>query len=354
MLPCGIGSEVYALDMSWVQTIARLDPAAASQWESPTGDGEDRAPESLRPVGALAVEKAEIPLHLLAERLGRPDSSARPDSETRSGEEPPRAIVLRLSPPWALVVDRVGRPFSVQAGQVVALPEVAADPGRDVFDGVVLADDRIFLLLAPDRLIAHARQETPWRTESLPAGPRATRERSVDRKTSDPALAASRRLVRFSLPQQTEPPKCAFALSLSQVPEVLEVPPVIPVPFAPAFVRGLIRWRDRVVPVIDLARRLRLPCAAGQGPSEKTRLVIARSSRTAGERGGPARGTSSELWGGFVVRSDVRITPVPPAQRMSGSSVPLAPEMTSGVFECPDGCLVIPDLGTVLTQTAWG
>jgi chemotaxis signal transduction protein len=350
MLPCEIGSETYALDMSWVHTIGRLDPAAVTLKEPHVSVDEDRAPEGLSPVGALMVEKAEVPLYRLADLLGRRDLPA------PSREEPQRAIVLRLPPPWALVVDRVGRPFSVRADQIVALPEIAADPDRDVFDGVVLADARIFLLLAPDRLIARARQETPWPMVGVVSRPQATREPWVgrsERRMADSGPASSQRLVWFSLPAQTEPAECAFALSLSQVPEVLDVPPVTPVPFAPAFVRGLIRWRDHVVPVIDLASRLGLPHASGVDPSEKTRLVIARSSRSAGEGSGRSRRRSSELWGGFLVRSDVRITPVPPARRMSKRSVPLAPEMTSGVFDCPEGRLVIPDLRTVLTQSAW-
>jgi chemotaxis signal transduction protein len=159
--------------------------------------------------------------------------------------------------------------------------------------------------------------------------------------------------VRFLLPQDSEAtPALTFALSLSQVPEVLELPPMIPVPFAPAFVSGLIRWRDRVVPVIDLARRLGLPNDGEEMP-EKTRLLIVRSGRGTDPIIGRG-GSRLELWGGFVVRSDVRITPVPPAHRTSKSSVPLAPEMTSGVFEGPEGRLVIPDLRTILTQSPRG
>lgn len=53
-----------------------------------------------------------------------------------------------------------------------------------------------------------------------------------------------------------------FALPAALVREILDVAPVTPVPTAPAFVRGLINVRGRVVPLVDLHRRFGMPVSA--------------------------------------------------------------------------------------------
>ena len=50
-----------------------------------------------------------------------------------------------------------------------------------------------------------------------------------------------------------------YALRLDQVEEVAECGPVTPVPLMPSFVLGIINVRGCVVPIIDLAARLKLP-----------------------------------------------------------------------------------------------
>lgn len=50
-----------------------------------------------------------------------------------------------------------------------------------------------------------------------------------------------------------------YALSLLQIKEVIEYDIVTKIRDTPEWVRGVVRLRDRVVPVIDLAVKLRLP-----------------------------------------------------------------------------------------------
>ena len=70
------------------------------------------------------------------------------------------------------------------------------------------------------------------------------------------------------------------ALPIEMVGEVLPVPPLSPVPMAPAWVAGIASVRGEVVPVVDAGRRLLAR------PSSRTgRLVLATVDET-GERVG--------------------------------------------------------------------
>lgn len=69
-----------------------------------------------------------------------------------------------------------------------------------------------------------------------------------------------------------------YGLPLPAVDRVARVVDVLPLPKAPDVVRGVVNVRGRVVPVIDLRRRFRLP---GREPMLTDQLIIARTPRRA-------------------------------------------------------------------------
>ncbi len=50
-----------------------------------------------------------------------------------------------------------------------------------------------------------------------------------------------------------------FAVSASQVKEMVKIPPVVPVPGAPANFRGVMNLRGKVIPVIDMRLKMGMP-----------------------------------------------------------------------------------------------
>jgi len=65
-----------------------------------------------------------------------------------------------------------------------------------------------------------------------------------------------------------------FAVGIDAIREIVKLIEVVEVPDAPGFLEGMINLRGRIVPVIDMRKRLRL------GESEKTkstRILIAES-----------------------------------------------------------------------------
>lgn len=77
-------------------------------------------------------------------------------------------------------------------------------------------------------------------------------------------MSGEQALVVFQLGEEE------YALDVERVREVVKVDRITRVPGAPAYVRGIINLRGRVVPVIDLRERLGLNAA----PSERPRIMV--------------------------------------------------------------------------------
>jgi purine-binding chemotaxis protein CheW len=62
-----------------------------------------------------------------------------------------------------------------------------------------------------------------------------------------------------------------FAIKVSQVREVLEVPPITKVPTAPEYMRGVVNVRGQAIPVVDLRTRFGL---SATDDTVQTRIIV--------------------------------------------------------------------------------
>jgi purine-binding chemotaxis protein CheW len=307
MIRCNVAGEAYALDANRVQGIQRADrlhPLA----------GEDGL------VGRLSGAGGEVSVYSLARLLRRPGRRA-------DGTE--HVVLVNTGPqPWGLLVDRVSQMGKVPANAVELLPPLVRNPATDYFQEVVKLEREMLLCLSPERLRPAARPPQPAfepRTkpgtsgrQAAPAnGPMRTRHRS------------GRQVVLFSTsePRPEERP-VTFGLSITQVAEILDLPAVVAVPGAPTFTVGLVNWRSRAVPVIDLTRRLGLPPSS---PGKGARLLISHTSRR------------PELVG-FLVRPSIRVVRLPLECRSSDQALSVDRTMVRGVLKWKTETLVIPDM----------
>jgi chemotaxis signal transduction protein len=352
---CGSADESYGLDMSWVRSIQRTDrfrrnPAARE--------------ESSAPVGWLPGNEGDIPVFSLARRLGR---SSDGDSALQ------RIVVLypaeEEKQTWALLVDRVSQVISIPAERAVPLPPVVVNPAADYFQGVIRLGDELILFLSPERLHPewqstrlsgsnfHAQSGQQSAYERLDYGPAgATLDlpslqplRSIPSEASGPTSQVGGRgqLMLFStarLPSGERP--VSFGLSISQVPEILVPLPLVPVPEAPAFVLGLVNWRDRPVPVLDLDARLGLAPKADRPGDGQARLIITRDKGCAPVRS--EEGDRGRVLGGFIIQPAVRTMRLPIAHQPCQRSLDLDQRLTRGVVELENETLVIPDVRSIL------
>jgi purine-binding chemotaxis protein CheW len=115
-----------------------------------------------------------------------------------------------------------------------------------------------------------------------------------------------------------------YGLPVADVREIVRAVLPVPLPGAPGVVEGVINLRGRVVPVLDLRRRFRLP----QRPIEPSdHLVIARSA-------------------GRLVA--LRVDRVVDLSRVAAGDVQDVAD--TRVAKLPDDLVVIQDLGALLSE----
>ena len=139
-------------------------------------------------------------------------------------------------------------------------------------------------------------------------------------------MAAAVQLVTFRLGQE------CFGVPIGAVQEVVRLPEVTPIPEAPWFLEGVINLRGRIIPVMDLGRRLRLP---PRPRTRATRIVIV-------ETGGRPLGLIVDAVLEVVRLPQVAIEPPPPM--ISGIGV----DYIVGVGKHRAQLLVLLDLAKVL------
>ncbi len=62
-----------------------------------------------------------------------------------------------------------------------------------------------------------------------------------------------------------------YGLDIMGVEEIIRLVDITPVPRAPSFVEGIINLRGRIIPVVDLRKRLKMPTG---GKDDTSRIII--------------------------------------------------------------------------------
>lgn len=78
-------------------------------------------------------------------------------------------------------------------------------------------------------------------------------------------MAEELQLVSFNLGAEE------FVVDIAAVQEIVRMPEITRVPRAPEFVEGVVNLRGKIIPVLDLRKRFRLPVTE---PTKSTRIII--------------------------------------------------------------------------------
>lgn len=62
-----------------------------------------------------------------------------------------------------------------------------------------------------------------------------------------------------------------YGIDIMAVEEIIRMVEITPVPRAPVFVEGIINMRGRVIPIVDLRKKLNIPVTA---ENESTRIIV--------------------------------------------------------------------------------
>lgn len=122
-----------------------------------------------------------------------------------------------------------------------------------------------------------------------------------------------------------------YAVPLSQVERVVHVAETAPLPQAPQVVLGVINFSGRIIPVVDIRRRFRLPA---KEPEIYDFLILARTSRR-------------EL--AFMADAVAGIIDCPMEEITAAEQIVPGLEYLQGVMRLPDGLIFIHDLDRFLS-----
>ena len=62
-----------------------------------------------------------------------------------------------------------------------------------------------------------------------------------------------------------------YGIHVEKILQIIAIPEITPIPKTPDFVKGVINLRGKIIPVIDLRTKFRLP---SQGYNDRTSIVI--------------------------------------------------------------------------------
>jgi purine-binding chemotaxis protein CheW len=161
----------------------------------------------------------------------------------RAGKKPPKSA-------WTARGDRIVLPSSGLAEDILALPESATVEPLDLADPDLRQAD-----------LEEPEPQDPVRAHSVSFFAAPARE---ERKAAE----ATEHLATFFLAGEE------YGVDVRLVQEIIRVSEITQVPRAPGFVKGVINLRGRIVPVVDLKRKLGLgEVEEGARPS---RIVVAK------------------------------------------------------------------------------
>ncbi|HID03778.1 MAG TPA: hypothetical protein EYP18_11315 [Desulfobacterales bacterium] len=130
-----------------------------------------------------------------------------------------------------------------------------------------------------------------------------------------------------------------FLFTTPQIEEVLTDIAVTPVPFSPSFLTGLYNWRGKIVPVINLEKRL----GFSDTDESSSRFLVIRT------------GTSTNSMDGEILRCVLQIsdkihtmeTPTS-CTAISADRLGVNPPLLRGAYQGEQDSYLIPDLAYIL------
>jgi purine-binding chemotaxis protein CheW len=132
-------------------------------------------------------------------------------------------------------------------------------------------------------------------------------------------------LVIFTLDEQR------YALSLSAVERAVRMVEITAMPQTPEIVLGVINAQGRIIPVVDIRRRFRLPA---RQPHPSDQLLIARTSKRAVA---------------LVVDAVSEVITLSGQEVVTGEMILAHLDYVTGVVKRPDGLILIHDLDRFLS-----
>lgn len=301
-----IGNSMYCIERSKVLSINRHEKLNVEENE---GDQ----------LGYLVESDIKIPVFSLGKLLNKKDY--------KTDHKNQRVLLINENNRrWGALVDRVHEMIEVDIENFYPVPDTIQNPELKLFNGVVNIDDNLYLLLNAERL----HPENPkLKLKSYSDKKSVILNKLSNGNIENISINDDTKILFFStLDSNIYDQSIVFALSITQVIQVMDKQDIIDVPESPDFVLGITNWRGRPVPVIDLNISYNL-----EKPNTRIdRILIVRTSR-------------KDQLVGLPIQSDLRFKDMPLPHIPVEEKLP---EMTLGVYTSENETLIIPDIDALL------
>jgi len=303
---CTAAGETYCLRMLWIRGIRRIEELQKQQ-------------DTSGAVGWIESDAGPMPVFYLAAQL-HPTQEMTPCSG--------KILVLNTAPhPWGMLVDDVDNVIQVEVEALLPIPPIVGPLARAWFEGVVKLAGGMELVLAPEGL----QPETPT-ASSQPLLFDQTLDMIHSVASVSVERGSQRKIVLFSTSPNSD---FTFGLSLTQVPQIMQRLPILPLPGAAPYVLGIAAWRGVPLAIIDL------PCLMGD-----TSAAVATDGRLL-----IVRVPTQRLCIGFPIQPQVSIRTLPLSHHLIDSPMPLQESWVRGKFNLDSTTLVIPNIDGMLVPS---
>ncbi len=334
LIRCRAAGESYGIEMRWVRSIEPTEGIYREMGENGR-------------FGWFPFNQDKIPVYSLAECLKRLPRLH------KATIDPTQRLILLDDPSgiWGLLVDNASPISLASHEQSLSIPDLVIDPAQPYFSKIIRLDSELFLLLSPPHLNPNA----PVAEIAKPAIIPNVTNGSTPQTSGNSRKTSLQQLIVFSIPEfganttgLTLGSSVTLGLSVTQVEEIVDFLPILPIPAAPDFILGLVNWRNQAVPIVDLSVMQASPLAPAQKAmrtqhaleESDRRLLIVRTVR---------RTTKLNALIGILVNSHIRLLRMPLKYEACHTPATFNPAVVHGTIKLDDDLLIIPNLEAILS-----
>lgn len=300
---CIIAGEVYCVRMSWVRGIRNVNELNINSGSS-------------QKIGWLSTETGSCPVMSLNENLNR---SSNISNESKK--------VLMFGVPcgsFGILVESVENIFAASTENIFSIPPIICGSTLCYFDEAVYYEKKLILSLSPVSIYTkfYSNKETLFPCKNADNYGHSQVNLSISNNVQ-------KKIVIFST---TVEQSLLYGLSITQIPQILQLSSVLSLPGSEIYISGIIEWRNIILPVIDLSF-----CIERKKSNIETngRILIVRL-------------TSLPFYTAIIIQSQIIIQSFPIMRDLYEHDHALKIDSVHRQFKYKDKMLVVPDIDKII------
>jgi chemotaxis signal transduction protein len=268
-------------------------------------------------IGSLLIENYICPVMNLNEQL---------KSSVHIQTRPQKVLIFRIDNRYfGILVDSVENKFQVAENHIFQIPEIVGGSAFNYFDEVIGCDEQLILSLSPKAIYSTFNIENKEKLHN-----KAVIKSYNELVKISIANHRQKKIVIFTTNSETN---VFYGLSITQIPQILQLSSILSVPGSENHIIGIIEWRGLILPVIDIALSV-----------EKQRTKIENDGRIL-----VVRLARSAIYVAIVIQPHVLIQNFPITQDLFYLDVDSKIDSVHRQFKYRKKVLVIPNIDNMVS-----